>query len=77
MRDGYELKIYDTQMTRVLTIHNVTWSRRDSYCKDQYAVESPEEHPSTPVKIRIQQTDPPQYDSGFEKYNFEEVTLDE
>lgn len=32
-RDGYVLYIYDTQMTRVLTTHDVTWSRWDSFCK--------------------------------------------
>ncbi len=77
MRDGYELKIYDTQMTKLLTVHNVTWSRKDSYCRDQYASEQLEEHPSTPVKIKIQQMNPPQYDSGFERFNFEEGLYNE
>ena len=60
-------------MSKVLTTHDVTWSRRDSYCRDQYVKEQPEEHPSERVRIRIQQMTPPQYDSGFERFNFEEV----
>jgi transposase len=77
MRDGYELKIFDTQMSKILTVHNVTWSRRDSFCKDQYAAVQPEEHPTTPVRIKIQQLNPPQFESGFERFNFEEGLPDE
>lgn len=76
-RDGYTLYIYDDQMTRILTSHNVTWSRRDSFCKDQYAASQPEEHPTSPVKIRIQQMGPRQYDDGFRRFNFEEGLYDE
>ena len=71
-RDGYTLYIYDSHMNRQLTTHNVTWSRRDSFCKDQYAFDQPEERPSEPVKVRIQQIEPPKYESGFERFNFEE-----
>ena len=71
-RDGYTLYIYDTAMTKVLTTHDVTWSRRDSFCKDQYAVAQPEEHPSTPVKIHIQQIELPQESSGFNRFRFGE-----
>lgn len=74
-RDGYILYIYDSQMTKILTSHDVTWSRKDSFCKDQYAATQPEEAPSSPVKVKIQQLAPPQYDSGFEKYNFEKEGL--
>ena len=71
-RDGYVLYIYDSKMTKVLTTHDVTWSRRDSFCKDQYVAEQPEELPTAPVKVQIQQLDPPKYDSGFSRFNFEE-----
>ena len=71
-RDGYTLYIYDSHMNRQLTTHNVTWSRRDSFCKEQYAFEQPEERPSEPVKVRIRQIEPPKYESGFERFNFEE-----
>ena len=65
------------KMTKVLTSHDVTWSRRDSFCKDQYVTEQPEERPTAPVKIHIQQLNPPPYDSGFSKFNFEEGLWDE
>ena len=71
-RDGYILYIYDVQMTKVLTTHDVTWSRRDSFCKDQYADIQPEEHPTAPVRAQIQQLNTRQYDSGFSRFNFEE-----
>ena len=71
-RDGYILYIYDSKMTKVLTSHDVTWSRRDSFCKEQYVTEQPEERPTAPVKVQIQQLNPPPYDSGFSKFNFEE-----
>ena len=71
-RDGYTLYIYDSHMNRLLTTHNVTWSRRDSFCKDQYAFDQPEERPSEPIKVRIQQIEPPKYESGFERFNFDE-----
>lgn len=29
-------------MTKILTTHNVTWSCKDSYCRDQYKTEQPE-----------------------------------
>ena len=76
-RDGYTLYIYDVNMTKLLTTHNVTWSRRDSYCKDQYADNHPEEHPTTPVKIHIQQMGPRKYEEGFERFHFGEGLFDE
>ncbi len=71
-RDGYVLYIYDDQMRRILTTHDVTWSRRDSFCKDQYVSVQPEEKPTAPIRAKIQQMELPQYDSGFERFNFEE-----
>ena len=72
-RDGYILYIYDVSMTKVLTTHDVTWSRRDSFCKDQYAASQPEEHPTAPVRVHIQQLEPKDYDPGFNRFNFEGV----
>jgi len=76
-RDGYILSIFDSNMSRTLATHDVTWGRRDSYCKDQYATEQPEEQPSEPVKVKIQQLNPPEYDSGYSRFNFEEGLDDE
>lgn len=71
-RDGYVLYIYDSKMTKILTAHDVTWSRKDSFCRDQYVSVQPEETPSVPVKVRIDQAAPPEYDQGFRRFNFEE-----
>jgi len=69
-RSEYTVTIYSEDMSEVLTTHNVTWSRRDSFCKDQYAFDQPEEHPSMPVQVKIRQLEPPQPRSGFEKFRF-------
>jgi len=76
-REGYALEIYSEDMTRLLATHDVTWGRRDSWCRDQYASVQPEEEPSVPVKVRIQQLDPPEADDGFGRFNFEEGLADE
>ena len=42
-RSEYTITIYDEDLSRVLTTHDVTWSRRDSCCRDQYVTSQPEE----------------------------------
>ena len=69
-RDTFTLYIYDDELTKVLVQHNVTWSRKDSFCKDQYAVNQPEEYPSVPVKTTVKQLEEPEPASAFEKFNF-------
>ena len=72
-RDGYILEIYADDMSRLLVTHDVTWGRRDSWCKDQFAIAQPEEEPSVPVKVKIQQLDLPEADNGFSHFNFEGI----
>ncbi len=69
-RDGYILYIYDSGMTQILTTHDVTWSRRDNFCRDQYALSQTEEKPTAPVQICIHQNDPELPGPGFERFNF-------
>jgi hypothetical protein len=69
-RDAYTIYIYDDELTQELVQHNVTWSRKDSFCRDQYAVIQPEEHPSVPVRTTVQQLEEPDPSSAFEKFNF-------
>ena len=76
-RDGYILEIYAGDMSRLLVTRDVTWGRRDSWCKDQFAIAQPEEEPSVPVKVKIQQLDLPEADNGFSHFNFEEGLNDE
>ena len=68
-RDGYILHIYSDDLSRELTSHNVTWSRRDSYCEDQYITNQPEELPTMPVKAIMTQKAVITEDS-FSRYNF-------
>ncbi len=72
IRDGYSLTIYDSQMSQVLAVHDVTWSRRDSFCKDQYVEKQPEEKPTATVTTRISQDLPDTSDSPFDRFNFGE-----
>ena len=69
-RDAFTLYIYDDELSKELVRHNVTWSRKDSFCKDQYAVNQPEEYPSVPVKTTVTQLEEPEPSSAFEKFNF-------
>ena len=70
-RDQGFVYIYDMELNRVLATHPVTWSRDDSFCKDQYLAKQPEELPSMPVKSVIQRTEPPKRLTGFAKFNFD------
>ena len=70
-RDQGFVYIYDMELNRVLAAHPVTWSRDDSFCKDQYLAKQPEELPSMPVKSVIQRTEPPKPLTGFAKFNFD------
>jgi len=78
MRDKEKLFIYSEDMTQILVTHDVTWSRKDRFCKDQYTTGQPEEVPTTPVKSQIQISPLPIRRSSFEKFNFDkEVEWDE
>ena len=76
-REEFQITIYSDDLSRVLTTHDVTWSRQDHLCKDQYAQTQPEEYPSMPVKAQIFQISSPVPDSGFARFNFEEGLWDE
>ena len=46
MRKDDMIYIYSSDLKQQLTTHDVTWSKRDHYCADQYAPQ-PEEFPTT------------------------------
>jgi transposase len=69
MRKDYELFILSDDMQEILAKHNVTWSRRDSFCKDQF-VDQPEEFPTMPVKVSMKEQ-PSDSDYAFHKFNFD------
>ena len=76
---GDTIYIYSTDMKQLLTTHDVTWSKRDRFCTDQYAnALQPEEFPTAPVKSQIRMLEEPVSDLSFEKFNFDkEVAWDE
>lgn len=70
MRKDFYLYIYDTDLTHQIAVHNITWSRKDSYAHDQYAIKEPEELPTAPVKAVITQKKETVPARGFEKFDF-------
>ncbi|MBR5931446.1 MAG: IS21 family transposase [Lachnospiraceae bacterium] len=70
-RKEFTLYIYTPDLKRKLTEHNVTWSRRDSFCEDQYAKVQPEEFPTAPVAAVMHQNDPPESRESFSNFNFD------
>lgn len=79
MRKDDMIYIYSSDLKQQLTTHDVTWSKRDRYCADQYAaLEQPEEFPTMPVKATIERLPEPEPSLSFEKFNFDrEVNWDE
>ena len=79
MRKDDMIYIYSSDLKQQLKTHDVTWSKRDRFCKDQYAaLEQPEEFPTMPVKTEIVQLPEPEPSLSFEKFNFDrEVIWDE
>ena len=70
-REGEVLHIYSGDLKRELSVHPVTWGRKDSFCEDQYADAQPCEPPAEPVKTTIAQLEPPSGNPAFAKFDFE------
>ena len=77
MRKDDMIYIYSSDLKQLLTTHDVTWSKRDRYCADQYAPQ-PEEFPTMPVRTETSRIPEPEPILSFEKFNFDrEVDWDE
>ena len=70
-RQEFTLYIRTPDLKRKLAEHNVTWSRRDSFCKDQYAVSQPEEYPTASVTTVMHQHGSPENRAAFNGFNFD------
>ena len=70
------LYIYSDDLRQHLAVHDVTWSKRDSYCVDQFPPLDPEEHPTAPVTVRVTQLRHEEPALGFDKFNFEKEDHD-
>lgn len=67
-REDFYIRIFDVDLTQEIVRHDVTWTRKDSFCSDQYA-DQPEELPTSPVKALMHQSEKiPEV--GFEKFDF-------
>ena len=79
MRQDDLIYIYSADLKQLLTTHDVTWSKRDRFCSDQYAApDQPEEFPTALVKTEITMLPEPEPSLSFEKFNFDkEVNWDE
>jgi len=76
-RENGVLYIYSADLQHLLTTHQVTWSKRDRFCADQYVVtEQPEEFPTAPVQSRIVQLSEPAPSLSFDKFNFDKENTD-
>lgn len=70
------LYIYSPDLKELLVTHEVTWSKKDSYCIGQFAEPiMPEELPTAPIKTRMQMISPPAVTDGFDKFNFDEEVI--
>lgn len=65
------LTIFDADMQEELVRYDVTWSRQDSFCEDQFSDADPEEQPTMPVKVAIQQVEKPAHDEWFDQFKLE------
>lgn len=70
-REGSILHLYSEDLSQELAVHAVTWSRRDSFCNDQYVDLQPQELPTAPVTTAIVQLEPPRVKPAFAKFDFE------
>ena len=75
-RDGRYLHVYSDDLSRELTAHEVTWSRKDSWCEGQWADNAqPSEGPSQPVATTILQVEPEPENVAFAKFDFERLAM--
>ena len=71
LRSDNKLYIYSDGLGQLLLEHDVTWSKHDSYCKDQYASNAqPEERPTAPVAVQTAFAQPPDANDSFAKFDF-------
>ena len=71
MRQDDTLYIYSDDLRQLLVTHEVTWSKRDRFCKDQYVMlQQPEEFPTAPVRSTLQMLPESAANVSFEKFNF-------
>ena len=75
-REGRYLHIYSDDLSHELVAHEVTWSRKDSWCEGQWADDAqPEELPTQAVSVTVAQVELPQPGPGFERFDFGRMVM--
>ena len=75
-REGRYLHIYSEDLSSELACHEVTWSRRDSWCEGQWSdAPQPEELPSQPVTTSVAMAAPAAPDPAFARFDFERMVV--
>ena len=75
-REGRYLHIYSEDLSAELACHEVTWSRRDSWCEGQWSdAPQPEELPSQPVTASVAAAAPAAPDPAFARFDFERMVV--
>jgi transposase len=69
-RTDRQLTIYSDDLSECLETYEVTWSKKDKFCEDQYVTEQPEEFPTTTVKTVIKQLEEKNYELNFDNFDF-------
>lgn len=71
-REDDMIYIYSADARELLATYEVTWSKRDRFCKDQYLdAQQPEEFPTAPVKTSMTMLEEPKQDLTFDKFDFD------
>lgn len=71
-REDDMIYIYSADARDLLATYEVTWSKRDRFCKDQYLdVRQPEEFPTAPVRTTMTMLEEPKQDLTFDKFDFD------
>ena len=70
-RQGFYIRIYSSDLKEQLVTYDVTWSRKDRFCQEQYVSVQPEEQPTAVVKSTLVQLAEPEPDDAFLKFDFE------
>ena len=71
-REDDMIYIYSADARELLAAYEVTWSKRDRFCKDQYLdAQQPEEFPTTPVRTTMTMLEEPKQDLTFDKFDFD------
>ena len=71
MRNDYTLYIYSADLSQELARHNVTWSRKDSFCENQFSPNQPEEFPTAVITSHMKGVPSVDYDHRFSQFNFD------